>query len=319
MSGSAASPSSAEVRASSAVDNTTATTASSTPTTDSGGRGGDTNATVTNTCGGDEVDVESLQRALVVERAKNMELAAQISRLKSTHAHLQMVMEQEEECLTNKLIKYVEQLQRTHTEFAAQVEREEEYMTNSLQKRLDDMAKEKVSLENQLEQEEEYIVNKLLTPKGKRDETLESSQKRCIRLQARVNSLDHQCSEYKARLTAVEQELWQARRENLILQHRSMKEHDSPTDIHEPPKTETGEPLPTSPNNHIPSTPSSTHSAHTTPNTSPQSHFHPASHSIPPSPTAELPPPPPHHPSDPAPLQQQPRDRSVSSPNLTSL
>lgn len=42
-----------------------------------------------------------------------------------------------------------------------QVEQEEEYMTNTLVKKLEQVRREKIDLENQLEQEEEFITNKL--------------------------------------------------------------------------------------------------------------------------------------------------------------
>jgi hypothetical protein len=41
------------------------------------------------------------------------------------------------------------------------VEQEEEYITNTLVKKLEQVRREKVDLENQLEQEEEFITNKL--------------------------------------------------------------------------------------------------------------------------------------------------------------
>ncbi|KAL1930255.1 hypothetical protein VTP01DRAFT_1409 [Rhizomucor pusillus] len=69
--------------------------------------------------------------------------------------------EQEEEYISNKLLKRISGLKKEKGELLVQVEQEEEYMTNMLQKKLNQLQKEKVDIENALEQEQEYIVNKL--------------------------------------------------------------------------------------------------------------------------------------------------------------
>lgn len=70
-------------------------------------------------------------------------------------------VEQEEECITNKLMKRLKQLRDEKQTLANEVEHEEEYLVNNLQKRLQKVNGEKIELENQLELEQEYIVNKL--------------------------------------------------------------------------------------------------------------------------------------------------------------
>ena len=70
-------------------------------------------------------------------------------------------VEQEEEFITNKLMKRLQQLKNEKQVLANEVEQEEEYLVNTLQKRLHKLNGEKVDLENQLEVEQEYIVNKL--------------------------------------------------------------------------------------------------------------------------------------------------------------
>ena len=70
-------------------------------------------------------------------------------------------VEQEEEFITNKLMKRLEQLKNEKQTLANEVEQEEEYLINNLQKRLTKVHTEKVDLEKQLETEQEYIVNKL--------------------------------------------------------------------------------------------------------------------------------------------------------------
>lgn len=69
--------------------------------------------------------------------------------------------EQEEEYISNKLLKRISGLKKEKGELLLQVEQEEEYMTNMLQKKLNQLQREKIDMENSLEQEQEYIVNKL--------------------------------------------------------------------------------------------------------------------------------------------------------------
>lgn len=74
---------------------------------------------------------------------------------------LLLQVEQEEEYITNKLMKRLEQLKNEKQSLANEVEQEEEYLINNLQKRLEKLNNEKIDLERQLEAEQEYIVNKL--------------------------------------------------------------------------------------------------------------------------------------------------------------
>ncbi|CAO3630109.1 unnamed protein product [Mucor hiemalis] len=69
--------------------------------------------------------------------------------------------EQEEEYISNKLLKHITGLKKEKGELLVQVEQEEEYLTNMLQKKLVQLQKEKIDLENALEQEQEYMVNRL--------------------------------------------------------------------------------------------------------------------------------------------------------------
>lgn len=69
--------------------------------------------------------------------------------------------EQEEEFISNRLLKRITGLKKEKGELLLQVEQEEEYMTNMLQKKLNQLQREKIDMENSLEQEQEYIVNKL--------------------------------------------------------------------------------------------------------------------------------------------------------------
>ncbi|KAG1089995.1 hypothetical protein G6F42_019819 [Rhizopus arrhizus] len=81
--------------------------------------------------------------------------------LKKTAVDMSALTEQEEEFISNKLLKHITGLKKEKGELLVQVEQEEEWLTNMLQKKLVQLQKEKIDLENTLEQEQEYMVNRL--------------------------------------------------------------------------------------------------------------------------------------------------------------
>ncbi|KAI9336588.1 hypothetical protein BD770DRAFT_243985 [Pilaira anomala] len=81
--------------------------------------------------------------------------------LKKKAVQASALSEQEEEYISNKLLKHITGLKKEKGELLIQVEQEEEYLTNMLQKKLIKVQKEKIDLENALEQEQEYMVNRL--------------------------------------------------------------------------------------------------------------------------------------------------------------
>lgn len=95
------------------------------------------------------------------ERRRSGTFAEELRLAKEQNLAVQTMVEQEEEYITNRLMKRLEQLKQEKQILANEVEQEEEFLTNTLQKRLEKITKEKVELENQLEVEQEYIVNKL--------------------------------------------------------------------------------------------------------------------------------------------------------------
>jgi len=70
--------------------------------------------------------------------------------------------EQEEEYISNKLLKKIHSLKKEKETLANNYEREEEYLTNDLSRKLHQLRNEKVQLEQTLEQEQEHMVNKLM-------------------------------------------------------------------------------------------------------------------------------------------------------------
>ncbi|OZJ03618.1 hypothetical protein BZG36_03719 [Bifiguratus adelaidae] len=81
--------------------------------------------------------------------------------LRQSAVNMNMLAEQEEEYITNTLLKRIAGLKKEKGELLLQVEQEEEYLTNTLQRKLNQLQKEKIDMENALEQEQEFIVNRL--------------------------------------------------------------------------------------------------------------------------------------------------------------
>ena len=90
--------------------------------------------------------------------------------LRQDAVQIQAKAEQEEEFISNTLLKKIQVLKKEKENLAINYEQEEEYLTNDLSRKLDQLRQEKVQLEHTLEQEQECLVNKLM----RRIEKLES-------------------------------------------------------------------------------------------------------------------------------------------------
>ena len=90
--------------------------------------------------------------------------------LRQDAVQIQAKAEQEEEFISNTLLKKIQALKKEKENLAINYEQEEEYLTNDLSRKLDQLRQEKVQLEHTLEQEQECLVNKLM----RRIEKLES-------------------------------------------------------------------------------------------------------------------------------------------------
>ena len=82
--------------------------------------------------------------------------------LRQDAVHIQAKAEQEEEFISNTLLKKIQALKKEKESLAINYEQEEECLTNDLSRKLDQLRQEKVQLEHTLEQEQECLVNKLM-------------------------------------------------------------------------------------------------------------------------------------------------------------
>ncbi|XP_037269351.1 coiled-coil domain-containing protein 6 [Rhipicephalus microplus] len=113
--------------------------------------------------------VDSLQqenRVLKMEletyRLRVKTLQEQNRALRQVSVNIQAKAEQEEEFISNTLLKKIQALKKEKETLALNYEQEEECLTNDLSRKLNQLRQEKVQLEKSLEQEQEALVNKLM-------------------------------------------------------------------------------------------------------------------------------------------------------------
>jgi len=113
--------------------------------------------------------IESLQqqnRLLKVEldtyKLKVKALQEENRNLRQTSVNIQAKAEQEEEFISNTLLKKIQSLKKEKETLAHRYEQEEERLTNDLSYKLNQLRQEKCKLEQTLEQEQECLVNNLM-------------------------------------------------------------------------------------------------------------------------------------------------------------
>ncbi|KAL4706473.1 hypothetical protein ACJJTC_015671 [Scirpophaga incertulas] len=113
--------------------------------------------------------IESLQqqnRVLKVEvdtyKLRVKALQEENRALRQASVSIQAKAEQEEEYISNTLMKKIQALKKEKETLAHHYEREEECLTNDLSRKLNQLRQEKCRLEQTLEQEQECLVNKLM-------------------------------------------------------------------------------------------------------------------------------------------------------------
>lgn len=82
--------------------------------------------------------------------------------LRQVSVNIQAKAEQEEEFISNTLLKKIQALKKEQEALAINYEQEEECLTNDLFRKLSQLRQEKVHLEQTLEHEQEALVNKLM-------------------------------------------------------------------------------------------------------------------------------------------------------------
>mmetsp|Transcript_9143 Transcript_9143/g.23030 ORF Transcript_9143/g.23030 Transcript_9143/m.23030 type:complete len:294 (+) Transcript_9143:328-1209(+) len=154
-----------------------------------------------------KAELEEAKAQLVRETRRANNAIQELRHTKEQNLAVHKQVEQEEEFITNKLMKRLEQLKKEKQILANEVEQEEEFLTNTLQKRLEKVAREKEHMENQLEAEQEYIVNKLQTQVealGREKSTMQTER---MSLQKQVGRLTESVTKLSNEKVRLEQEL----------------------------------------------------------------------------------------------------------------
>lgn len=140
--------------------------------------------------------------------------------LRQASVSIQAKAEQEEEFISNTLMKKIHTLKKEKEVLAMNYEQEEEYLTNDLSKKLMQLRQEKVNLEQTLEREQEFQVNKLI----RRIERLEAEivSKQLVLEQLRKEKVDLENTLEQEQESLVNR-LW-IRMEKLETEKRSLQE-----------------------------------------------------------------------------------------------
>uniref|UniRef100_A0A0B7AYF2 Coiled-coil domain-containing protein 6 n=1 Tax=Arion vulgaris TaxID=1028688 RepID=A0A0B7AYF2_9EUPU len=116
--------------------------------------------------------------------------------LRRASVSIQAKAEQEEEYISNTLLKKIQALKKEKEMLAMNYEQEEEYLTNDLSRKLYQLRQEKIELEETLEKEQECQINKLMRKIEKleadtynKQQTLEQLRREKVELE---NSLEQE-------------------------------------------------------------------------------------------------------------------------------
>eukprot|EP00118_Oscarella_pearsei_P025291 m.307933 g.307933 ORF g.307933 m.307933 type:complete len:474 (+) comp43036_c0_seq1:2-1423(+) len=107
-------------------------------------------------------EVVVLRTEVEVMKLRCKNLREENKQLRQVSVSIQAQAEQEEEFISNTLMKKIHSLKKEKEALAVNYEQEEEYLTNDLTRKLNQLKQEKVELEQTLEQEQEFQVNKLM-------------------------------------------------------------------------------------------------------------------------------------------------------------
>lgn len=101
-----------------------------------------------------EIQIEALKQKVATLTEENKEL-------RRNSVNIQQQAEQEEEFISNTLLKKIQRLKQEKESLAINYEQEEEFLTNDLTKKIQRIKAEKVEMEKTFEAESEAICNKL--------------------------------------------------------------------------------------------------------------------------------------------------------------
>ena len=155
--------------------------------------------------------------------------------LRQASVHIQAKAEQEEEFISNTLLKKIQSLKKEKESLALNYEQEEECLTNDLSRKLNQLRQEKVQLEHTLEQEQECLVNKLMrkiekleTETNSKQTTLDQLRREKVQLE---NTLEQEQEALVNRLWKRMDKLESEKRGLQVKLNQPISEPPSPRDI----------------------------------------------------------------------------------------
>lgn len=139
--------------------------------------------------------------------------------LRQASVIIQAKAEQEEEYISNTLLKKIQALKKEKETLAHHYEREEECLTNDLSRKLDQLRQEKCKLELTLEQEQECLVNKLMRKIEKLEAETSAKQNHLEQLRREMVELENTLEQEQEALV---NKLWK-RMDKLEAEKRSLQ------------------------------------------------------------------------------------------------
>ncbi|BFZ17577.1 hypothetical protein BsWGS_20616 [Bradybaena similaris] len=143
-----------------------------------------------------EQENKVLRMELDTFKLKCKSLQEENRELRRASVSIQAKAEQEEEFISNTLLKKIQSLKKEKEMLAMNYEQEEEYLTNDLSRKLNQLRQEKIELEETLEKEQECQINKLMRKIEKleadtynKQQTLEQLRREKVELE---NSLEQE-------------------------------------------------------------------------------------------------------------------------------
>lgn len=143
-----------------------------------------------------EQENKVLRMELDTYKLKCKSLQEENRELRRASVSIQAKAEQEEEFISNTLLKKIQSLKKEKEMLAMNYEQEEEYLTNDLSRKLNQLRQEKIELEETLEKEQECQINKLMRKIEKleadtynKQQTLEQLRREKVELE---NSLEQE-------------------------------------------------------------------------------------------------------------------------------
>jgi coiled-coil domain-containing protein 6 len=110
-------------------------------------------------------------------KTKVAQLEAQNRTIRESTVRMQAKVEQEEEYISNMLLKRIQKLKNDKESLALKYEQEEEFLTNDLTRKLTQLEGERDELATRLSQEQNWVVNNLLAKIRKLEAEIQNNHK----------------------------------------------------------------------------------------------------------------------------------------------